>query len=104
MNKLIITSSAVIMSLSLAGCNTMDSASQYSNKTVGSAIDYSARTVGTGVGFVANTGAAIGHGVGTVAGTGVGWATGQSSSYHRGTMSHNNHHYVIKNGKYVRVN
>lgn len=97
MKKLIITSSALLLALSLTGCNTMNSASQYGNATVGKGIKYGATTVGSGVGYVS-------RGVGTVVGTGFGLATGQSAVYHKqNVVYHNGHRYVVKNGRYVRV-
>lgn len=104
--KLILTSSALLMSLSLVGCNTMDQASQYSNSTVGAGVKYGANVVGTGVGFVADTGAAVGHGVGKVVDTGVGFVTGHPASYHKEKTQyvyHNGHRYMLQNGRYVLV-
>ncbi|KTD73717.1 hypothetical protein [Legionella tucsonensis] len=81
--KVIIASSALLMSLSLVGCNTMNEASQYSNATVGAGVKYGANVVGTGVGFVADTGAAVGHGIGRVVDTGVGVVTNHPTSYRK---------------------
>ncbi len=81
--KAVITTSALLMSLSLVGCNTMNEVSQYSNSTVGAGVKYGANVVGTGVGFVADTGAAVGHGVGRVVDTGVDVVTGHPTSYHK---------------------
>lgn len=111
MKKLIITSSAVLMSLSLVGCNTMNSGSnlvgntvQYGAHTVGTGIKYGAQTVGTGIGYVANTGAFVGRGVGTVVGGGLGLVTGQNTSYQKnGMIYHNGHQYRLQNGKYVLI-
>lgn len=110
MKKLIITSSAVLISLSLVSCNTMNDASQFSNRTVGTGIKYGAQTVGTGVGYVTNAGAFVGRGVGTVVGTGVGVITRHPASYQavktnqkNGMIYHNGHHYKLQNGKYVLV-
>lgn len=77
MNKLLITSSALIVTLSLAGCNTMNDASQLSNQTVGQGFKYTAHVVGAGAHLVADTGAAVGKGVGTVADTGMNLVTGK---------------------------
>ncbi|HHF7365215.1 TPA: hypothetical protein ACPSKY_000308 [Legionella bozemanae] len=81
--KVIIASSALLMSLSLVGCNTMNEASQYSNETVGAGVKYGANVVGKGVGFVADTGAAVGQGFGKVVDTGVGAVTGHPTSHHK---------------------
>jgi hypothetical protein len=75
--KILIASSALLISLILGGCNSMNNVSQFGNNTVGKGIQFSARTVGTGVGVVSNAGAAVGKGVGTVVGSGVGLVTGQ---------------------------
>lgn len=107
--KRIITSSALLMSVSLVGCNTMNNVSQYSNQTVGAGVNYGAHVVGTGVGYVANTGAFIGNGVGKVVDTGVGVVTGHRATYHqvgytnKHVVYHNGHRYVLKNGRYVLV-
>lgn len=116
MKKLVITSSALIMSLSLVGCNTMNTSSQYANSTIGTGVKYSATTIGTGVGYVANTGAFVGRGVGTVVGTGVGvvgsgvgLVTGKPVNYRYVNTSsnkviyHNGHRYVVQNGRYVLI-
>ncbi len=113
MKTLAITTSAVIMTLSLAGCNSMNSGmnnvSQFGNATVGQGVKYSAQTIGTGVGFVSNTGAAVGKGIATVADMGVGvvtspWSShGMKASYHKPVVYHNGHRYMWKNGNYVLV-
>ncbi|MBN9231514.1 MAG: hypothetical protein BGO90_13670 [Legionella sp. 40-6] len=117
MNKLIITASATLLTLSLVGCNSTNSAYQYTTTTVGNGVKYGANTVGTGVGYVTSTGAWVGRSVGTVAGTGLGWVTGQrvvsrdgtayqgrQVVYHNGTLVHHNgHKYVVRNGRYVLV-
>ncbi|QMT59847.1 MULTISPECIES: hypothetical protein [unclassified Legionella] len=102
--KAIITSTALLMSLSLVGCNTMNQAAQYSNQTVGAGVKYGANVVGTGVGFIANTGAAVGHGVGRVVGTGVGVVTGHTVYKAQPQyVDHNGHKYMLQNGRYVLV-
>ncbi|WP_454783243.1 hypothetical protein [Legionella sp. WA2022007384] len=102
--KLILTSSALLMSLSLVGCNTMNQASQYSNSTVGAGVKYGANVVGTGVGFIADTGAAVGHGVGKVVDTGVGVVTGHTVYKAKPQyVNHNGHRYMLQNGRYVLV-
>lgn len=112
MKKLLLISSAVAISFSLTGCNTvnntMNETSRFANSTVGAGVKLTARTVGTGVGFVSNTGAAIGKGVGSVVDTGVGVVgghhpTSHQTKYRTKTVSHNGHHYMIQNGKYVRM-
>ncbi|AYK03000.1 hypothetical protein CAB17_09300 [Legionella sainthelensi] len=110
MKKYIITSSALLMALSLVGCNTMNDVSQYSNSTVGAGVKYGATAVGTGVGYIADTGAFIGNGVGKVVGTGVGLVSGQPATYqnvgtyhHNQVIYHNGHRYMLKNGHYVLV-
>ena len=112
MKKLLLISSAIAISASLAGCNTMNDTANYANSTVGSGVKYTARTVGTGVGVISDTGAAIGNGVGTVVNGGVGMVSGHSTTYHHNTMHgtkahmmyRHGHHYMLKNGKYVRMN
>ncbi|PWY56484.1 hypothetical protein DGG96_02290 [Legionella qingyii] len=104
--KVIVTSSALLMSLSLVGCNTMDQASQYSNSTVGAGVKYGANVVGTGVGFIADTGAAVGNGVGKVVDTGVGVVTEHKVSYHKAKpqyVYYNGHRYMLQNGRYILV-
>ena len=110
MKNVIITSSALLMALSLTGCNTMNNAAQYTSTTVGNGVRYTTNAVGTGVGVVTNTGAAVGRGVGTVVGTGVGWVTGQPAKYRQVNgrynnqmIYHNGHRYMLQNGRYVRV-
>lgn len=117
MNKLVITSSAaVIMSLSLVGCNTMNSmnngmnnVSQFGNKTIGTGVKYTAQTIGVGAGFIADTGAVVGKGIGSVANMGVGVVTspfnyrGMKPAYNKSVVYHNGHRYVLRNGSYVLV-
>lgn len=106
MKKLIISCS-VLMSLSLAGCNTM-------NDGMNSASQYSNHTVGRGVHYVATTGATVGRTVGTgvttVLGGGMGLVTGKTVStkyvthYNKnGMMYRNGHAYRLQNGQYVLV-
>ncbi|KTC89867.1 hypothetical protein OQJ18_06710 [Fluoribacter dumoffii] len=108
--KRIITSSTLLISLSLMGCNTMNNVSQYSNSTVGAGVNYGARVVGTGVGYVADTGAFVGKGVGTVIDTGVGTVMGSPSKYtsqpgyhNKHIVYRNGHRYMLENGRYVLV-
>lgn len=104
MKKLIVASSALLASLTLVGCNTMSDVGNYTSSTVGTGMKYGAQTIGAGVGVVANTGAAVGKGVGTVVGAGAGLLTGQPVySHQRNVVYHNGHRYVLKNGRYVRV-
>lgn len=103
MNKLLIVSSTIAISFGLASCHTMNDTANFTNATVGNGVKYTATTVGKGVGFVSNTGAAVGKGVGTVVGSGVGLVTGHPHSYHK-TVYHHGHHYMLQNGRYVRVN
>ncbi|MFT4058139.1 MAG: hypothetical protein QM652_01170 [Legionella sp.] len=110
MKKLIITSSALAISLSLVGCNTMSNTANYTTSTVGHGVKYGARTVGTGVGVVGNTGTAVGRGVGSVFGSTVGWIGGKPANYRytntyrkNDIIYHNGHQYVVKNGRYVRI-
>ena len=118
MKKLIITSAALLASLSLVGCHTTNDVAQFSNNTVGKGVQYGAKTVGAGVGVVSNTGAFVGRSVGTVVGTGVGvvgsgvgMVTGQktyhnnmNSSYKtKGVVYHKGHYYKMQHGKYVLV-
>lgn len=116
MKNLVITSSAaMIMSLSLAGCNTMSNnlnngmngVSQFGNATVGTGVKYSAQTIGAGANLVANTGAAVGHGISSVADMGVGVVTSpfnvMKPAYHKPVVYHNGHRYMWKNGSYVLV-
>lgn len=94
------------MSVSLAGCNTMNDTGRFANATVGTGVKYTATTVGTGVGYVAKTGAVVGNGVGMVVDKSIGLVSGRPASYHAHTqtITRGGHHYVIENGKYVRVN
>jgi hypothetical protein len=116
MKKLLVMSSAVAISLSLAGCHTMNDTANFANSTVGTGVKYTATAVGTGVGFV-------GNGVGTVVNTGVGFFGGHPKGYnstrytnthavyHHNNkhyynshyVKHNGHQYKMKNGKYVRI-
>jgi type 1 fimbria pilin len=89
MKKMAMTSTALLMTLSLVGCNTTNSMMNDANRFGGA-------TVGTGMGFVANTGQAVGKGVGNVLGTTTGWIMGKPASQ-------NGSRYVLKHGKYVRV-
>jgi len=89
MKKLAIVSSALLMSLSLVGCNTTNTMVNDTNR-------FGSATVGTGMGFVAHTGNAMGQGVGNVINTSTGWIMGKPAY-------RNGHHYVLKHGKYVRV-
>ncbi len=113
MNKLLITSSAaVIISLSLAGCNTMNSMNnglndvgRFGSATVGTGMKYTAQTVGAGAHVVASTGAAVGHGIGSVTTMGVNTVSspfGMKSTHHK-IVYHNGHRYMWKNGSYVLV-
>lgn len=103
MKKLIIGCS-VVMSLNLVGCNTLDSASQFSNNTVGKGVKY----VSTTGAYVGRT---VGNGVGTVLGTGVGMVSGktvntkqQVNTYNKkGLIYRDGHAYQVQNGKYVLV-
>lgn len=111
MKKILVISSAVAISLSLAGCNTMNDTTRFANSTVGTGVKYTANTVGAGVGVISNTGAAIGQGVGTVVNSGVGLVSGhparyQHNQYHKQaqTIDRNGHQYMLRNGKYVRMN
>lgn len=108
MNKLVIASSALILSLSLVGCNTARDASQFGTQTVGTGVKYGVNTVGTGVGIVTNTGAAVGQGIGSVLSTGVGVVTSplgyrNTTVYHKPVVYQNGHRYVWRNGNYVLV-
>jgi hypothetical protein len=116
MNKMVIASSALLLSLGLAGCNTMNNVSQFGNNTIGTGVKYTANTVGAGVGLVSNTGAAVGQGIGKVVNTGVGVVnTGvgvvtSPLTYHNNTRMYNkpvvyrnSHKYMLRNGKYVQV-
>lgn len=95
MKKLLIISSTCLFSLSLVGCQTMDSAA----KAGGSVVD-------TGVHAISYTG----HAVGSTIGTGVNYLTGHSTTqktvnnYHRNDIvNHNGHQYRLHNGQYVLV-
>jgi uncharacterized lipoprotein NlpE involved in copper resistance len=110
MKKLIITSSALVMSLSLVGCNTLNNTASYTSSTVGTGLQYGARTIGAGVGVVGNTGYAVGRGVGNVFGSTVGWVSGKpvnyryTNTYNRNDIIYRNgHQYVVQNGRYVRI-
>lgn len=83
MKKLLLISSAIAMSFSLVGCNTMNDTESVAHSTVGAGIKYTATTVGTGVGFVSNTGATIGRGVGSIVDTGVGVVGGHHATYQK---------------------
>lgn len=102
MKKLLIVPSALLMSLSLAGCNT-------ANTMMDGTQQLGSRTVGTGMGFVANTGNYVGQSVGNVIGTSTGWVMGKPATYQgkaytgQQVVYHNGHPYMLKNGKYVRV-
>lgn len=110
-NLVISTSAAVIMSLSLVGCNTvnngMNDVSRFGNATVGTGVKYSAQTIGAGAHLVSNTGAAVGHGIGTVATMGGKVVTAPlkmvTPVYHKSVVYHNGHRYVWRNGTYVLV-
>ncbi len=110
MNKLLLITSALGMSFGLVGCHTVNHTVDGTSRVVGTGVKYTATAVGTGVGLVSNTGAAIGRGVGTVVSTGVGLVGGNSATYQQTkyqkksqTVYHNGHRYILKNGKYVRV-
>lgn len=105
---MVLTSSALLLTLSLAGCNTMNDAAQFGSSTVGTGVKYGANTVGAGVGFLANTGAAVGSGVGSVVNTGYGVVTSPMTHFtgkasNKQVVYHNGHRYLLKNGKYVRM-
>lgn len=117
MKNVIIASSALLMTLGLASCNTMNNAAQYTSSTVshgvrtgvgvvhhtGTAVVRGTGTVvGTGVGVVHGAGTAVTNTVGGVVGTGVGLVTGRHVS-HNQIIYHNGHRYMLKNGRYVRV-
>ncbi|MCA0402326.1 MAG: hypothetical protein LCH30_00880 [Proteobacteria bacterium] len=114
MKNLLLVSTAASISLLLVGCGTVNDTVGFANSTVGTGVKYTATTVGTGVGLVGTTGSTIGRGVGTVVGTGVGvvgtgvnavgTTVGNTTGYVTKTMTNNGHRYVLKNGKYVRVN
>lgn len=82
MNKLVITSSALLLSLSLVGCQTMNGVNQFGQSTVGAVghgVKYGVNTVGSGVNYGVNavgTGmkygvTTVGHGFGYLANTSV---------------------------------
>jgi len=108
MKKILLISSAVAISFSLAGCNTMNDTSNFANSTIGTGVKYTATTVGSGVGFISNTGATVGRGVGYVADTGTGFMNGhhttyQKTKYRTGTVYRHGHRYMLQNGRYVRM-
>ncbi|PJD91565.1 MAG: hypothetical protein CK426_02950 [Legionella sp.] len=108
MKKRVIMFSALLISLGLAGCHTMNSASQmgqstvnYGTKTVGTGVTYGFKTVGAGVGVLSNTGAAVGRGIGHT----TNWLVGQPVvSYHgEKVVYYKGHKYMLQHGKYVLV-
>lgn len=116
MKKMVIASSALLLSLGLVGCHTVNDVSQFGANTVGTGVKYTANTVGTGVGLFSNTGAAVGQGIGKVVNTGVGVVnTGvgvvtSPLTYHNNTRVYNKpvvyrngHKYILRNGTYVQV-
>lgn len=97
MKNVAIVSSALLMTLGLASCNT-------TNQMVDGTHKLGAATVGTSMGLVAHTSHAIGKGVGDTLNTGASWVKGKPVMYHNNQMMmHNGHHYMLKNGKYVLV-
>lgn len=114
MKKFLIISTVAVMSFQLAGCNTVsnavDGTTRFASSTVGTGMKFTAATVGTGVGLVGNTGFAVGSGVHSVVKKGVGWMGGKSTNYQKAkyntkaqTVYQNGHHYMLKNGQYIRV-
>lgn len=116
MKTVIITSSAILMTVGLVSCNTWNTAGSTVNNGVrggANVVYHTGNAVVKGTGAVVGTGAAIVHGTGTavtntvggVVGTGVGVLTGQSANYRQNqVIYHNGHRYILKNGRYVRLN
>ncbi len=133
MNKLVIGSSALLLSLSLVGCQTMNGVNQfgqstvgvvgngvkYGVNTVGSGVKYGVNTVGTGVkygmttvgngfGYLANTSVNTGRtvtGVATVPTRALAQPSYQTVNTYHGNkvVYYKGQHYVLKNGQYMLV-